>query len=102
MSDTNDDLVEGQSIQALVKLGIEEMIEKPRKFLVDYLAMHALGKEAIGVYYLDEFMIDPVGMIHKEVVFEVSGIVRKHAKIQKKKKPSKKSSTKKKVDKTSK
>jgi hypothetical protein len=77
---TTDELVEGQKIQSLVKLSVEEMIEKPRKFLVDFLAMTALGKEHIGKFYLDEFIIDPVGMIHKDIVFEVTGIARKHTK----------------------
>jgi len=79
-SSLNDEIQDGTKIQSLVKLSVEEMIEKPRKFLVDFLAMTALGKDYIGKYYLDEFIIDPVGMIKKDIVFEVTGIVRKHEK----------------------
>jgi hypothetical protein len=72
-----EELKEGQKLEALVKLSVEEMIEKPRQFLVDYLAMTTLGSENIGTFYLDEFIIDPVGMVKRDIVFEVSGIVRK-------------------------
>jgi hypothetical protein len=83
-------LQEGQKIQALVKISVQEILEKPRKFLVDFLAMHALGVDNIGIFFLDEFIIDPVGMVKKDIVFEVSGIVKKQEQPTKQKKPVKK------------
>lgn len=79
-------LFDGAQVEALVKMDILEIIEKPQKFICDFLALHAIGPENVGTFILDQFEIELVGIIKQELLFEVKGVAKKVAK---KKKPTK-------------
>lgn len=73
----DDVIVDGEEIEALVKMDILELLEKPRQFIIDYLALHAIGSENIGQFILDEFEMELVGMMKQDLLFEVRGVARK-------------------------
>lgn len=87
----SEDLIDGEIVEALVKMDILELLEKPKQFIIDFLALHALGTNNIGKFMLDEFEMELVGMMKQDLLFEVRGTARKLEQ-SKKKKPSLKKS----------